>query len=114
MSEVEVKAKAIKREIEAVTQETCEPCKTMHEDLPTRLTGLENAELKETDFFSDRGKEIEKEAGEGFKGTPYIKDCIKYEDGTQSCRTVTGYNKDKSFAKINQDNYLSELEVDEA
>jgi hypothetical protein len=106
-------AKAIKREIEAVTDQTCEPCKTMKEDLPTKLTGLEKAEFKDIDYFSDRGKEIEKQAGESFKGTPYTTDCIIYEDGTKSCRTVTGYSKDKSFKKMNADNYLNELEVDE-
>jgi hypothetical protein len=104
--------KAIKREIEAVTDQTCEPCKTAKEDVPAKLSGLEHAEFKDVDYFSERGKELEKEAGSEFKGTPYFKDCLVNEDGTKSCRTFTGYSKEKSFAKLNADNYLTDLEVD--
>lgn len=104
---------ATRRETEAVIDKDCVACDNMKEDVPRRFEGLEKAELKYTDFFSDRGKEIEREAGESFKGTPFIKDCLVYEDGTKSCRTVTGYNKDKSFAKMSKDNYLRDLEVDE-
>lgn len=105
--------KGIKREIEAVTDQTCEPCKTAKEDVPTKIAGLEKAEFKDVDYYSDRGKELEKQAGEEFKGTPYFRDCIKNEDGSESCRTFTGYDKDKTFKKMTADNYLSDLEVDE-